>query len=225
MNSITHGRNYTWWVNFVQRGNPPVDLVTRVRHTANIATWVDGGYACDHTQANCYFNVDQVNLAGDMHIAPGGPVTPPPVTPPSNPGAPVLVNVQTNEVSLSWSASSAGSGGAAVVYEVERCVGWGCTAFTQIGVSSTNSYVDANVAAGTTYSYRVRARNTNGALSSYSAVTTATTPAAPGGGPPPPDPCNLTCDVGYMLCGDYYNCNLFCYSYDWLPPDPACPAR
>jgi hypothetical protein len=40
-----------------------------------------------------------------------------------------------------------------------------------------------------------------------------------------PVECNVSCDPGYILCGDLHSCSVFCYSLEWLPPDPACPAR
>ena len=63
-------------------------------------------------------------------------------------------------------------------YQVERCQSAGCTNFAQIGTTdgTTTTYNDTGLAAGTSYSYRVRATDAAGNLSPYSNTATATTP-------------------------------------------------
>ena len=63
-------------------------------------------------------------------------------------------------------------------YHIERCQGAGCSNFTEIGTTTgTTSYSDTTAAAGTSYSYRVRANDAAGNLGPYSNTATATTPA------------------------------------------------
>ena len=57
--------------------------------------------------------------------------------------------VTTNRVVLSWSAISGASS-----YTIERKSGTG--QFASAGTSATNSFIDTNLAAGTSYTYRVR---------------------------------------------------------------------
>jgi hypothetical protein len=65
---------------------------------------------------------------------------------------------------------------------VER-LGGGSTTFTEIGTSTGTSFSNSGLAAATAYSYRVRAADAAGNLSTYSALASATTQApAPGGG-------------------------------------------
>jgi len=65
-------------------------------------------------------------------------------------------------------------------FEIERCTGAGCTDFSQIAVRGANvtSFTNTGLTVGTTYSYRVRARNAGGP-SEYSNVATVTTNAPP----------------------------------------------
>ena len=77
---------------------------------------------------------------------------------------------------LSWNAS-AESGGSISQYSIERCTGPGCSNFSQIATPAGTSYTDTSAAAGTTYSYRVRAQDSNGFYGPYSAVVPASIPA------------------------------------------------
>jgi hypothetical protein len=70
-------------------------------------------------------------------------------------------------------------------FYVERCQGAGCTSFAGTGSSNANvaTWTDYNAAGGQSYSYRVRAWNSDG-YSSYSNTATIIT----SGGPPPAAP-------------------------------------
>ncbi len=85
---------------------------------------------------------------------------------PSNLSAVAISNRQIN---LSWKDNSNNELG----FQIERATGSG--AFVQIKVTGANvtSYQDSSVAAGTTYTYRIRAGN--GADSGYSSTVSATT--------------------------------------------------
>src|SRR5262249_40455796 len=80
---------------------------------------------------------------------------------------------------LSWGASTDNVG--VTGYDVERCQGTGCTNFTQIATTgaTATTYKDTSVSASTSYTYRVRATDAAGNLSSYSNTSTASTTGAP----------------------------------------------
>lgn len=92
------------------------------------------------------------------------------------PVAPSLLEVQTRAgdlaVSLFWNDNSLDE----TAFEIERCIGAGCTDFALIATRDGNisSMNDVGLAEVTTYSYRVRAVNAAGA-SEYSNVASATT--------------------------------------------------
>ena len=93
-------------------------------------------------------------------------------TPPSVPGTPVATAPTGTQVDLTWPTST--DNAAVTRYEVYRDGAW-------LGSSTTTSFTDTTVVAGTTYTYRVRARDNEGNVSGYSASATVTTQL-----PPPP---------------------------------------
>ena len=101
---------------------------------------------------------------------------PPDTTPPSQPGTLGATAVSSGEIDLSWGASTDNVGVSG--YRVERCQGVGCSNFTQIGTAVSSSYADTSAVANSTYSYRVRATDSAGNLSTYSSTATATTPSS-----------------------------------------------
>src|SRR5882762_3118537 len=74
---------------------------------------------------------------------------------------------------------------------VERCTGAGCSNFAQIATPTTTTFNDTGLTSSTSYSYRVRATDAAGNLSSYSAISTTKT-SAPPDTTPPTAPTNLT---------------------------------
>ncbi|HEX5483016.1 MAG TPA: fibronectin type III domain-containing protein, partial [Terriglobia bacterium] len=95
-----------------------------------------------------------------------------------------------NQGNLSWTASTE-TGGTIASYLIERCTGAACATFAQIGTTPGISFDDATLAASTSYSYRVRAKDSNGTLGPYSSVVSITTSA-----PIPSLPGNLTAALG-----------------------------
>jgi spore germination protein YaaH len=93
--------------------------------------------------------------------------------------------ISSSQIALSWTDNSSNETG----FSIDRCPGSGCTSFVAIATVGTNvtSYGDAGLAAGTTYTYRVRATD-GGNNSSYSNSAAATTQPPP----PPLAPSNLT---------------------------------
>jgi hypothetical protein len=59
-------------------------------------------------------------------------------------------------------------------YEVQRRDP-GSTSFVQVGTTTTTSYIDTALAAGSKYSYRVLVRDARGSLKKYSGVASVTT--------------------------------------------------
>ena len=113
-------------------------------------------------------------------------VTVPPVSLPTAPSNLAAAMSDANVV-LTWQDNSANE----IDFYVERCQGVGCTSFIGVGTSGgTNvaTWTDYNALAGQSYSYRVRAWNSDG-YSNYSNTATIVTPG--GSSIPPPAPSNL----------------------------------
>jgi predicted phage tail protein len=109
------------------------------------------------------------------------PALNPPVAPSNLTAAMSGVNVVLN-----WQDNSTNES----LFQVERCQGTGCASFIWLDTrgAGITTLTDANVTAGQSYTYRVRANNSNG-YSSYSNIATIITP---GGSSPPAAPSNLT---------------------------------
>jgi chitodextrinase len=97
----------------------------------------------------------------------------PDVVAPTTPTALTAVAIGTNQINLSWSASSDDIG--VTGYLLERCEGAGCGTFTQVLTPTGTSVSNVGLAAGTSYSYRVRATDAAGNLGGYSITANATT--------------------------------------------------
>jgi len=96
-------------------------------------------------------------------------------SPPSAPTGLTATAAGSNHINLSWTASI--DNVAVLGYRVERCQGAGCGTFAQIATPIGTSFSDTNLAAATSYSYRVRAADAAGNLSAYSSVASAGTGA------------------------------------------------
>ena len=119
--------------------------------------------------------LSDVEIQSDMNR----PVGSTPDTDP--PGVPAGLNasaVSASQINLSWTASTDNVG--VTGYRIERCDGMGCTNFAQIGTSTSTLYSDTGLAAGASYSYRIRATDAAANVSGYSNTASAVT------NPPPP---------------------------------------
>ncbi|MBS0581153.1 MAG: fibronectin type III domain-containing protein [Proteobacteria bacterium] len=96
---------------------------------------------------------------------------------PTAPGSLAAASGGPTQVNLAWTAATE-TGGTISQYLIERCQGAGCTSFVQVGTASGVSFADTGLAAATSYSYRVRARDTLGNTGPYSNVATVSTAAA-----------------------------------------------
>ena len=99
--------------------------------------------------------------------------------PPSAPTNLTAIAAGATEIDLTWGASSDNT--AVTAYLLERCQGSNCVSFSQIASISGLAYADAGLTAGVSYTYRVRATDAAGNLSTYSSSATASTPALPTG--------------------------------------------
>ncbi len=91
---------------------------------------------------------------------------------PTAPGNLAATVLSSNQVNLSWTASTGDLGVAE--YFVERA-GPGGTNFTQIGASSGTNYQDGGLVPNTNYTYRVRAVDSVGDVGPYSSAVTVFT--------------------------------------------------
>ena len=93
---------------------------------------------------------------------------PPDTTPPSVPAGLSATAVSSTQINLSWTASTDNVG--VTGYDVFRNG-------TQVGTTTTTSYQDTGLTAGTTYSYTVAAYDAAGNVSAQSTAASATTTA------------------------------------------------
>lgn len=96
----------------------------------------------------------------------------PVATVPSAPTSLRAKALSSSRIGLRWTDASANESG----FRIERCAGPRCTSFVQIATVAADStrFVDRGLAAGTSYTYRVRAYNGAG-TSGYSNAATAKT--------------------------------------------------
>jgi chitodextrinase len=92
---------------------------------------------------------------------------------PSQPSGLVTSVISSTQINLGWTAST--DNVAVAGYNIERCTGSACINYAEIGTSTSTSFNNTGLTAGTTYRYRVRARDAVPLFSSYSTVVNATT--------------------------------------------------
>ncbi len=109
-------------------------------------------------------------------------------TPPGAPTSLSAIAASSSQVNLTWADNSDDEDG----FKIERCQGSGCSNFAEIARVGANavSFSNAGLAAGASYSYRVRAFN-NGGESDCSNSASATT-QAPSGVPTAPGNLRMT---------------------------------
>ena len=104
------------------------------------------------------------------------------VQPPSAPSNLTAAATTTSSVSLAWTASTDNTG--VTGYQILRAPGTSGGTFTQVGTSTTSSFVNSGLTANTAFRYQVRAVDAAGNASAVSNTVTATTltGGTPGGG-------------------------------------------
>src|SRR5262249_46460003 len=117
-------------------------------------------------------------IQSDMNL----PV-PPDLAPPTAPGGLTATPTSNNQIDLTWTAAIDNVG--VTNYFVERCLSPGCADFTQVAIrpASPTAFSDTGLAAGTSYTYRVRASDAAQNLGAYSNQAIKTT-LAPDTEPP-----------------------------------------
>ena len=125
------------------------------------------------------------NMSGFSNIANGVTPAAADTTAPTVPGSFTATAASATRINLAWTAST--DNVAVTGYLVEKCQGSGCANFAALAtVTSGTTYADTSLTAGTTFNYRVRARDAANNLSAFSSTATATTldttaPTAPSG--------------------------------------------
>jgi hypothetical protein len=145
----------------------------------NITTYTDTGLTAGTSYS---YRVRASNSGGDSAYSNTASTTTS-LTAPAAPTGLVATTVSSSAITLAWADQSTNESG----FKIERALGAG--AFSQVATVGTNitTYSDSGLAAGTSYSYRVRATNSAGdsAYSNTAGATTspsvATAPAAPAG--------------------------------------------
>ena len=107
--------------------------------------------------------LSQAEIQADMAAPLGGP---PDTTVPSQVSGLAASAVSSSRIDLSWSAASDNVG--VTGYEIERCQGAGCSSFAAVTTVTTLAWSDTGRSPGTSYSYRVRARDAAGNTGAYS---------------------------------------------------------
>jgi fibronectin type 3 domain-containing protein len=100
-------------------------------------------------------------------------------TVPTAPSGLTASAASSTQIGVSWTASTDNVG--VTGYRLERCSGAGCSSFTQIATPTATSYTDTGLTAASSYTYRVRATDAAGNLSSYSSSASATTQSTSSG--------------------------------------------
>ena len=100
-------------------------------------------------------------------------------TPPTAPTSLVATASSSTQIGLTWTASTDNVG--VTGYRAERCMGASCTSFAQIGsTAGATTFSDSGLTASTSYSYRVRATDAAGNLSTFSNTSSAATSSSGG---------------------------------------------
>ncbi len=96
-------------------------------------------------------------------------------TVPSVPAGLTANPISSTQINLSWTAST--DNVAVTGYELQRCAGASCTNFTSLSTPTGTTYNNTGLTAGTTYRYKVRARDAASNWSAYSSIVDGATSA------------------------------------------------
>src|SRR4029077_21075952 len=141
-------------------------------------SYSDSGVTAD----NIYqYRVRATDAAGNLSAYSNVAAANTDTTKPTAPSALAAMGTSSSQINLMWTAAT--DNVAVSGYLIERCQGVGC-AFTQIATvsGSATAYSDNNLAAGTAYTYRIRATDLAGNLSDYSNTASGLTLVAAGVG-------------------------------------------
>jgi len=165
------------------------------QHRREIQFRLTGPAGWDATDDPSFTGLTQTGLAKTKGITlydgttlvwgtePTGSEVPDDTTAPTAPGTPVASNVTATGATLTWTASTDDTG--VVGYQVHRVQG---TTSTLVASPTTTSTTLTGLAAGTSYTYVVRARDAAGNVSAASDAVTFTTTEVPADDTPPTVP-------------------------------------
>jgi fibronectin type 3 domain-containing protein len=143
--------------------------------TPTATTYSDTGLAPGNYSYRVRASDPTGNLSSYSNVATG---TIADTTPPTAPANLAATAVSTSQINLTWTASTDNVG--VTGYLIERCQGAACASFAQVATTASTTLNDTSLAANTSYSYRVRATDAAGNVSSYSNVATANTQQSTG---------------------------------------------
>ena len=139
---------------------------------ADVTTYQDTGLSAPTTYS---YNVDAIDASGNVSglsaAANATTLATPDTTAPSTPSGLTANAVSASQINLNWTAST--DNVAVTGYRITR----NGTLLTTLG--NVTTYQDTGLAAATTYTYRVRALDAAGNVSSLSTAASATTLAVP----------------------------------------------
>jgi hypothetical protein len=95
---------------------------------------------------------------------------------PTTPSNLTTTAVSTSQINLSWTGST--DNVAVTGYQVERCLGSGCSTFGLVATVTGTTWANTALATATSYTYRVRALDAVGNQSPYSGTAVGTTLAS-----------------------------------------------
>ena len=136
--------------------------------TTTTTSFQDTGLTAGTTYSYTVAAYDAAGNVSAQSTAPSATTQAPDTTPPSVPAGLSATAVSSTQINLSWTASTDNVG--VTGYDVFRNG-------TQVGTTTTTSYQDTGLTAGTTYSYTVAAYDAAGNVSAQSTAASATTQA------------------------------------------------
>lgn len=154
------------------RGGTSLGIDTTAPYSASWSNAAAGNYAITAVATD---NEGDATTSATANII-VSPVTTPDTTAPSVPAGLVATSVTSSSINLSWNASTDNPGGSGVAgYDVYRNG-------TLVGSPAGTSFSSTGLAASTTYTFRVRARDNAGNASAQGTQVSATTSGGGDGG-------------------------------------------
>jgi hypothetical protein len=173
---LATGTTETWQVGDVLmlgvRGSVHPTTVTLYRNGSAVLSWTSSSNAEVKTAGNPGIGIySPLGESLTLDNWQGGNL-PPDTQPPSAPTNLVASTLGVSQVNLSWTAPTDNIGVAGYLVERQEAGGPG---FAQAGTTTRTTYNDTGLAAGSNYTYRVRAIDAAQNLSGYSEVASTTT--------------------------------------------------